>query len=128
MMLLFYPTLLGKDQFLKKFLGHPLFCIIGRLTYGAYLFHPFYYINDHWFALNGYHFTQIMYIGNAIGTIAVAFFLSFVMTLLLESPVSLLVRTFLEGARSGAPPPKPLPIEEEETINKTVNDKELKAI
>jgi peptidoglycan/LPS O-acetylase OafA/YrhL len=113
LMLIMYPTLLGQGEFLKRFLGHPIFCPFARLTYGAYVFHPFYYINNYWFALHGYYFTQFMYITNSIGTAAVSYFLSFVMTLLVESPANLLVRTFLEGARSDSPPKKQALIEEE---------------
>ena len=123
LMLILYPTLLGQGEFLKRFLGHSFFCPFARLTYGAYVFHPFYYINNFWFSLYGYYFTHVMYVANSIGTAAVSYSLSFVMTLLLESPVNLLVRTFLEGARSGQPPPKPALIEEEESFTKATNEK-----
>ena len=119
MVLVIYPTLIDKGRGLKKVLGYPVFYPLGRLAYGAYIFHPFYYINNCWFAIGGYYFTQSFYIRNPIETIIVSYIMSFLMTLLLESPVNSLIRDFLEGPRIA---PKPL----EEKAENTIKQKKLK--
>eukprot|EP00826_Nyctotherus_ovalis_P058459 TRINITY_DN8035_c0_g1_i7.p1 TRINITY_DN8035_c0_g1~~TRINITY_DN8035_c0_g1_i7.p1 ORF type:complete len:621 (+),score=135.75 TRINITY_DN8035_c0_g1_i7:74-1936(+) len=111
LMLVLYPSLIGKGQPIKSFLGLPIFSPIAKITYGAYVFHPFHYISYYWYSMRGYHFTHTMYFKNFVVTFTTAYLLSLVMTPLVESPVNLLIRNFLEGTRSGS---KLTPIKGEE--------------
>ncbi len=99
LILLIYPTLIGAGEFLSSVLGHPMFNPLAKLTYGAYLVHPFLYIQLYSFAMSGLHFTHTLFLFNFFAIVAVSYPLSFAATMLFESPVGQIVRTFLEPAR-----------------------------
>ena len=102
LMMMIYPTLVGKGRVLRKIFGHPIFSPLAKLTYGAYLTHPFFYTYIYWYSLNGYYFTQKLYISNFIAAVVVGFLASFILTLIFESPINRLVRDFFDPRiRSG---------------------------
>ena len=104
LMLVLYPTLVGKGGIVSRFFGHPIFSPLAKLTFGVYIFHCFYYIYIYWIALEGYYFTHKKYLCNFVITVTVSYGISFVTTLIFENPINQLVRNFLETSRSGAIP------------------------
>ena len=98
--LFIFPAMYGKARFINLVLGHDFFCIISKLTYGAYMIHLglFYFIA---FSIEtGYYYTFVKLAENAISIFVISYIISFFISLFFDIPVSKLSRHYLEKAKT----------------------------
>ena len=107
-MCILYPTLIGKGAFLGSILGHPIFNPLGKVTYGTYMLHLLVINVVLNYSLAGHYSTETFVWMNIFTVFSLGYLFSFIVTVLIENPVTQLTRTFLER-RSGS----------REAINKT---------
>ncbi len=102
MMLLVYPAILGKGRVTQRVLGHELFGFMAKLTFAAYLFHPyvtiFYYVSME----ESIYFTgrKIVIIG--LEAVALSYAVAMALALFVEYPTTLLSKEYLRPARKPA--------------------------
>lgn len=100
MMLVLMPTFEGRLNWLFSFMSNPLFVVLGRLTYCAYLMH-FTVIYSYNFSLdssNYFNHANIIY--HYIGIYVLSYTVAFGMSLVIEAPLLTIEKTILF-------PPKP---------------------
>ena len=90
-------TFLGKLKIIKEMLSFRLFSILAKFTYGTYLIH-FYLLNVFFWSLNNVIFFKFSdFIFMSIGLAFVSIIYSFILTILLESPVVNATKLILFG-------------------------------
>lgn len=100
MMLVLMPTFEGRLSWLFAFMSNPLFVVLGRLTYCAYLMH-FTVIYSYFFSLDSSnYFTHNNAIYHYIGIYVISYAVAFGMSLVIEAPLLTIEKTILF-------PPKP---------------------
>jgi peptidoglycan/LPS O-acetylase OafA/YrhL len=93
-------TFLGKFGLIKSFLSLKFFTVVSRLTYGIYLIH-LYFMGVIYFSTTGtYYLSFVEFIYLTVGFVSLSFVTSFVLSLLLESPVVMLSKKLSGGSKA----------------------------
>ena len=92
MMFIIYPAILGFCRPLFYFISAPLFNILGKITYGTYMFHYIiiFYIGG--IMRNGYKYEYFHMFIDTVSLYFLSYICSFVLSALFESPVIQLLR------------------------------------
>ena len=100
MMLVLMPTFEGRLPWLFSFMSNPLFVVLGRLTYCAYLMH-FTVILSYYFSLDSSnYFTHTNAIYHYIGIYVLSYAVALGVSVIIEAPLLTIEKTILF-------PPKP---------------------
>jgi len=92
-------TFIGKLGLIKEFLSFKLFSLFAKFTYGTYLIH-FYILNIFFFSFDYLLFFNFSYLViMSIGVTLISTVLSFILTILLESPVVNATKLILHGEK-----------------------------
>jgi len=105
------PILLGDNTVLKRFLAHPIFVPLARLSFSAYLVHLFLVYRNFFVLTYSYHFTILNGTVLAISNGAQAFFYGLILSLLLEVPIANIEAAFLSGGKKKPTHAKQAPAE-----------------
>ncbi len=99
MMMIVYPAVLGKNRVTQRILGHELFSFMSKLTFAAYLFHPyvtvFYFISME----ESVYFTGRKIVVMGLEAVAISYFVAMILALLVEYPTTLLSKEYLRPVR-----------------------------
>ena len=90
--LLIYPVLIGHGNLLLFLLGRPIFGIMGKLTYGVYLFHMLIYMAIALHQLQADYYSIFDRILAAIMVFSLSYIISFFLTIVVESPIVQLLK------------------------------------
>jgi len=108
-----YPVLIGKGKILLAILGYPIFNFLGKLTYGVYMLHlPILTILSFMTISHKFYYRRDVAIG-VIGIFFMAYLCSFLVTIIYESPMVMLLKTFID--------PRPQNIKENKPILQNSN-------
>ena len=100
MMLVLMPTFEGRLTWLFAFMSNPLFVVLGRHTYCAYLMH-FTVIYAYQFSMDStLYFTETFIVQHYLGIWVISYGVAFCLSVLMEAPLLTLEKTLLF-------PPKP---------------------
>ncbi len=91
------PTLLGKGTVIGVILGHRVFNPISKVTYALYMMHPMLLMFRLFYTMNGHCFANLQVMGMFFDTLFAGLLLSFLVTLVYESPVMQLMRLFCDS-------------------------------
>jgi len=97
--LVLYPVLIGRGKILLAIFGHFIFNPLGKLTYGVYMIHLNLMFIFCFSVLQGKYYVMGDIFINALMQLFLSYTLSFVLTLVFESPIVQLLKTFLEDSR-----------------------------
>lgn len=95
-LLVIYPSFLGKGRVMQILLGNELFGFLSKLTFGAYLFNE---IVANYFLITmeeSFYFQPYKAILMTVDVFVVSCFISFLLANIVESPFTLLSKTFLK--------------------------------
>eukprot|EP01022_Parablepharisma_sp_SALTPOND_P026780 TRINITY_DN64887_c0_g1_i1.p1 TRINITY_DN64887_c0_g1~~TRINITY_DN64887_c0_g1_i1.p1 ORF type:complete len:694 (+),score=43.94 TRINITY_DN64887_c0_g1_i1:187-2268(+) len=108
MMLLIYPVMLGKGLILQSIFGNELFGTLSKLTFVAYLFHPFIVAFYYGSMEQSVYFTGSKIVLYGIECFVITYFIAFLVAVIVEYPLTLLSKEFLRPSRGprGAVKPK----------------------
>jgi len=117
------PILLGDNNLLKKFLAHPIFVPLARLSFTAYLVHLFWVYKNYYDLPFSFHLTYTNGTLNTISNAAISFAAGLVLSLTMEIPMANIESNYLSGGKGKGPrPKKAAPAEEVSTqINASEN-------
>ena len=90
-----YPALIGRAKLLLEILGHPLFGILNRLTYGAYMAFCCVYLIVFFMQTEGYYFSHLTSWVFITFCYSMSLFVSFILTLLFESPFAQIEKNYI---------------------------------
>jgi peptidoglycan/LPS O-acetylase OafA/YrhL len=93
-------TFLGKFNVIRSFLSLKSFTVISRMTYGAYLIHLYYMITIFFGTPGSYYLSFIEFIYLTCGFVTLSLFTSFILSLILESPVINLTKRLIDDKKS----------------------------
>ena len=96
LMLIIYPTLIGHGKLLLDVLGHPIFSPLGKLTYGAYMIHVLIIYTLIGYSMCGHFVNHSWLLFSMLTTLFLTYVGSFVVTVIFESPVLELLKTYLD--------------------------------
>ena len=101
--LVMYPVLIGRGKVLLAILGHFIFNPLGKLTYGTYMIHLplFFLVTTSYMQAKYYSCGEALIM--AICMFGLSYLVSFIITIIYESPVVQLLKVFLEGGARSAP-------------------------
>jgi peptidoglycan/LPS O-acetylase OafA/YrhL len=102
LLMVVYPVILGREKTLFAILGAPFWNVLGKLTYGAYLFHVLITIAEKSGEYHAGYWTIMRTFFFSIHTWVMSYVVSFILTLFLELPVSNLEKTYLFPRRRDA--------------------------
>ena len=91
--LIIYPIILGYIRPLKFICAHPVFNVMGKLTYGCYMVHILIYQTVTAKLLNKHYFNFWIYLMDTIFGYCLAYIISFLVGMLFEIPISQSVKT-----------------------------------
>jgi len=94
--MILYPTLINQGPFLNSIFGHPIFNPLSKITYGVYMLHIPIMLVLFRYTLGGHYMTDTWVWANFFTLIAATYLISFVSSIIYESPVIVLIKTFLE--------------------------------
>ncbi len=100
-MCVLYPAIVGKGNIMAAVLGHPFFNPAAKLVYGAYMVQLALMQLMLGYTLSGHFFSPGWVWGNWFQLVMAAFALSFAASIVFESPVVALLKTFI--SRGGRP-------------------------
>eukprot|EP01022_Parablepharisma_sp_SALTPOND_P005596 TRINITY_DN1229_c0_g1_i6.p2 TRINITY_DN1229_c0_g1~~TRINITY_DN1229_c0_g1_i6.p2 ORF type:complete len:334 (-),score=14.23 TRINITY_DN1229_c0_g1_i6:79-1080(-) len=95
-----YPTIIGKGEFLRSIFGHPIFNPLGKITYGAYMLHIIIAYVVLVYSLSGHYWSPTWVWMNFFTVLSLSYLISFVVSIVYESPVIRLTKTFLERGQA----------------------------
>ncbi len=90
-----YPAMLGKEPVVGKILGAPFWNAMAKLSYGAFMFHVILIFVEKAGEFHSSYFTIMRTVFFGIHTWVIAYLVSIVVTLFIESPVLSLDRVFI---------------------------------
>lgn len=116
------PILLGDNNLLKKFLAHPIFVPLARLSFTAYLVHLFWVYKNYYDLPFSFHLTYTNGTLNTISNAAISFAAGLVLSLTMEIPMANIESNYLSGGGKKGPraPKKPV-VEDSTQINASEN-------
>jgi len=104
--MLITPILLGDQNLLKRFLAHPIFVPLARLSFTAYLVHLFFVYKNYLDLPFSFHMTYANGTLNTISNAAFSFGGGLILSLLVEVPMANIEGSYLSG---GGRKKKPFP-------------------
>ena len=125
MLLLIYPVMLGRGPLIQHLLGNEFFSVLSKLTFAAYLFHPLvvvYYLGS---MEESIYFKGWKLFVFGLESFVLTYFLAFIMSLLVECPLTIVSKEFLRPSRSAPRAIKaadPTKVTEETPINASLAD------
>ena len=93
--LLIYPSIQGYNRIFKPIFTHPIFNILGKLTYGCYLIHVLVFQTLLAKVMNNRYFNFWIYLMDIIFGFGFAYLFSFVAGLLFETPIAQISKTLI---------------------------------
>ena len=93
------PSMLGNGRFLLSIIGHGMFNPLGKMTYAAYIFHPFFYMFLTWYTLNGQYFAHMHTVITFLSVLFATYLVSFAATTIFESPVIQLLKLAFDSPK-----------------------------
>jgi len=124
MTMLILPILLGDNNILKKFLAHPIFVPLARLSFTAYLVHLFWVYKNYYDLPFSFHITYTNGTLNTISNAAIAFATGLILSLTMEVPMANIESNYLSGGGGkgrGGSRKKPAVAEDSTQINASEN-------
>eukprot|EP01022_Parablepharisma_sp_SALTPOND_P008608 TRINITY_DN136437_c0_g1_i1.p1 TRINITY_DN136437_c0_g1~~TRINITY_DN136437_c0_g1_i1.p1 ORF type:complete len:684 (+),score=13.42 TRINITY_DN136437_c0_g1_i1:110-2161(+) len=97
--LLLYPVLIGRGKLLLSVLGHPMFSTLSKLTYGTYMVHLPLFSLCVYGTLQARVYSAFDATLAAIMMLCLSYAVSFVLTIIFESPMVQLLKMLLESQR-----------------------------
>ena len=95
MMLVLFPTFEGQLSWLKVFLANPIFKVVGKLTYCAYLMH-FEILFAYMYSIeSSAFFSKDFMFAHFLGIWSISYLTAMIVSLLLESPILTIEKTIL---------------------------------
>jgi peptidoglycan/LPS O-acetylase OafA/YrhL len=105
------PILLGDNNIVKKFLAHPIFVPLARLSFTAYLVHLFWVYKNYYDLPFSFHITYTNGTLNTISNAAISFGTGLILSLVMEVPMANIESNYLSGGGGkgkGSRPKKPV--------------------
>jgi len=104
LMLILYPAMLGKSPIIQGIFGNEFWGTMSKLTFAAYLFHPFVII--FWFASveESIYFKGKKLVIAALECFVITYALALLLSLFIETPLTLLSKEFLRPSKAKREP------------------------
>jgi len=103
LMLIFYPVMLGRTPILQGIFGNEFFGMMSKLTFAAYLFHPYVVIFHYGSMEESIYFRGYKLAMIGLECFVITYILAFFLSLIIETPLTLLSKEFLRPAKSTKP-------------------------
>jgi len=100
LLLVIFPAILGEFNFLATFLGHPIFGVLAKLTYGVYMLNLAIIHVVLGFTLSGHYATDTWVLMNFFTILFISYLGSFFITVIFEIPVNNILQQFLARGKS----------------------------
>jgi len=104
--MLITPILLGDHNLLKRFLAHPIFIPLARLSFSAYLVHLFFVYKNYMDLPFSFHMTYANGTLNTISNAAFSFLGGLILSLTVEIPMANIEAGYLSGGGKKRPAKK----------------------
>ena len=95
MMIVLFPTFEGQLSWFKIFMANPIFKVVGKLTYCAYLMHYLIIFSYSYSAESTSFYSKDFMFMHFLGIWSISYLTAMIVSLLLESPVLTLEKTIL---------------------------------